>query len=107
MAHKPIPTRTVAITVSEKVHQQLEALAKEGGIKLVTLCGFLFDAAYAARVKACFDADLDAQVALVGLATISDRELGPIAEAAGLPTATAERMRDAWQTMLVERRRGL
>ncbi|WP_294640125.1 hypothetical protein [uncultured Aureimonas sp.] len=105
MRQSPQPTRKITISVTEKVFGRLDTLAREANMQTGSYTGLLFDAAYAARVKGTPDAELDAQVALVGLATLSDADLEPLAAAVGLSIETATRMRDAWKGVLLERRR--
>ena len=64
MAHAAQPMRQINLKVSEKVYAKLEKLAKDADTPVSTMAGFLFDAAYAARVKGTPDADLDAHVAV-------------------------------------------
>lgn len=104
MVLSPQPMRQIGIQVSQKVADRLQDMAKTAGMPLLTYTNLLFDAAYAARVKGTPDADLDAQVALVGLATLSGAELEEIASAAGLDLAIVERMRDGWRAVLEDRR---
>lgn len=104
MRTAPPPMRQIGIQVSQKVADRLQGLAKAAGMPMLTYTNLLFDAAYAARVKGTPDADLDAQVALVGLATLSETELEAIASAAGIDLTVAKRMRDGWRQVLDERR---
>ena len=104
MAFTPQPMRQIGIQVTQKVAERLQAMAKEAGMPMLTFSNLLFDAAYSERCARTTDADLDAQVALVGLATLTGAELEEIASAAGLEISVAERMRDGWRRALDERR---
>ncbi|WP_279480321.1 hypothetical protein [Aureimonas sp. SK2] len=106
MAHAAQPMRQINLKVSEKVYAKLEKLAKDADTPVSTTAGFLFDAAYAARVKGTPDADLDAHVAVVGLATEGGASREQLATATGLTPEVIQRMQDAWIRVLRERRRG-
>ncbi|WP_182085215.1 hypothetical protein [Aureimonas sp. ME7] len=106
MAHAPKPMRQINIKVSEKVYENLERLAKDADAPVSTMVGFLFDAAYASRMKGTPDADLDAHVAVVGLATEGKATREQLATALGLTPEVVQRMQDAWIMVMRERRRG-
>lgn len=100
------PMRQINIKVSEKVFGKLEGLAKEAGVPVTALAGYLFDAAYSARMKGTPDAELDAHVALVGLATMGGASRDQLVTGTGLPAKTITRMQDAWKRVLREQRLG-
>ena len=106
MAHSQPNLRQINIKVSDKVGAKLDAMAKEAGTTTTSMAGYLFDAAYAARVNSTPDADLDAHVALVGLATLGGASRDALTVGTGLPIQTVMRMQDAWKSVLQERRRG-
>lgn len=106
MAAPQTPMRQLNIKVSEKVVAKLDAMAKTAGTSTTSLAGYLFDAAYAARVNGTPDADLDAHVSLVGLATLGGADLDRIVTGTGLDPKVVKRMQKAWWTVLDDRRRG-
>lgn len=91
---------TISFTVEPKVHQNLARRAANLGYKPADYARMLFEAAYAARVRAergeeDFSSELDRQVRQVFL--LADVDSDYVAEALAIPKDRVKRIIDGWK----------
>lgn len=90
-------SRQVNFDVDDRVFATLERLAAAQGYKPTRYAKMLFEAAYASRVGAQPDADIDAQVAAAIVLHGARKDSATIAKAVRLSEATVVRIIDAWR----------
>jgi hypothetical protein len=90
-------SRQVNFDVDDRVYATLERLATTQGYKATRYAKMLFEAAYASRVGAQPDVDIDAQIAAAIVLHGARQDSATIAAAVRLSEATVVRIIDVWR----------
>lgn len=89
--------RQVNFSIEDRAFATLERLAGAHGYKATSYAKLLFEAAFASRVGAQPDADLDAQIAAALVLHGARQDTSTIAKAVRLSEATVVQIIDAWR----------
>lgn len=94
--------RQINISVDDRVHDKLGAMARERGYSLSAYAKMLFDAAYAARSGKSGDLELDALVGCVLVLSAAKKDIGVIAAALKLQDRTVTRIISTFRKQFLE-----